>query len=90
MSAVADCSGVGQGRRIRNAKVVGPIPASGNLISGTYINPQLICLAENLREMEVRGFKTNFCPGTVTIFSPTLEEAEFFSVQEVISRSASS
>ena len=54
------------------------------------IERRLICLAENLREMEVRGFKTNFCPGTVTIFSPTLEQAEFFSVQEVIRQSVSS
>ncbi len=51
----------------------------------TDIERRLLCLAKNLNEMTGYGFNIEFYPGTISIFSQTLELTDFLSVQDIIS-----
>ncbi|CRX37569.1 hypothetical protein ELAC_0208 [Estrella lausannensis] len=53
----------------------------------TDIERRLRCLAQNLRNLEAKGFISKFFPGTITVFSSNLRDAEFFNVYDVINNS---
>jgi|GEM_PF-6812241 hypothetical protein len=48
------------------------------------VERRLSCLAQNLKHLSSSGFQTEFHPGTVTIFSESLQVTDFFLVKDVI------
>jgi hypothetical protein len=45
---------------------------------------RLKCLSQNLREIASLGFSSEMCPGTITLFSDSLQVTDFLLVEDVI------